>query len=226
MSDESKTAAVAASDAPASEDGTDAVAAFYGETTAAAYASTMDEEMKTYFADLDVFMADLVEGPVLDTSAGSGHMLQYLHEKMPERTLHGSDLSADMVAVAKKKCPSATITVGDMRDLSAWESGTVAGLISTFALHHVGEDDARKCLGEWGRVLKPGGRAYIALWEGSGSMDMPPLPDGRVINAFNYAFADVEKWLAAAGFKTVLSRTAKYEEFDANMAFFVVARDA
>ena len=58
MSDESKTAAVAASDAPASEDGTDAVAAFYGETTAAAYASTMDEEMKTYFALIGSELSD------------------------------------------------------------------------------------------------------------------------------------------------------------------------
>ena len=209
----------------AARDGATAtVASFYGAATASAYASTMEEEMKTYVGDLDVFMAGLLPGPILDTSAGSGHMLAHLHRHMPERALHGADISPSMLAVAAKTCPVATLVVGDMRDLAGWADASVAGLISTFALHHVGQADAARCVREWGRVLKPGGRAYIALWEGEGSMDMPPLPDGTPVPARNWPVAEVRKWVADAGLDNDLHRTAPYPDFDANMAFFIVSK--
>ncbi len=62
-----------------------------------------------------VSIAD-VDGPVVDTSCGSGHTLRRYQQHDPGRALFGVDLSPRMVAISKETLgDAATVVVGDMR---------------------------------------------------------------------------------------------------------------
>ncbi|MFT6397859.1 MAG: ubiquinone/menaquinone biosynthesis C-methylase UbiE [Bradymonadia bacterium] len=84
----------------------------------------------------------------------------------------GVDLSPTMVAITHERLQDAAeISVGDMRELPHIESGTATRILSFFALHHLSGDRAAGPLSEWARVLGPGGRAALTVWEGSGAID-------------------------------------------------------
>ena len=136
------------------------------------YAGMMDAEMQspiyaTMLGQLAVSL-DGIDGPVIDTSCGSGHMLaMYQQQFDADRLLIGSDLSAEMVRISQQRLgDGATVKQADMCNLSFLESKSVAGLISFFAIHHLDADGIKQALQEWQRVLKPDGQLLLAAWEG------------------------------------------------------------
>ena len=82
------------------------------------YAGLMDAEIDLpVYADTLSRLAERIaalEGPVIDTSCGSGHMLARYHERHdPERALLGIDLSPRMVAISAGRMGSnATVMTG------------------------------------------------------------------------------------------------------------------
>jgi ubiquinone/menaquinone biosynthesis C-methylase UbiE len=177
------------------------VQALYDQS-AAAYGKMMDAEIELplyaeTFSRLAGAIAD-VPGPLIDTSCGSGHMLhRYREQYDPERALVGIDLSPSMVAIAKLKLgDGAAVAVGDMRELAGVDTGSVAAVVSFFALHHLSPDDVAAAFQEWARVLVPRGLLIVAAWEGSGPIDYGASSD---VVAFRYRQRDLEGWLKQSG---------------------------
>ncbi len=177
------------------------VSAFY-DSAASGYAQLMDGEIDLpLYADvlgrLAERLADL-EGPVVDTSCGPGHMLARYHERHePTRALVGVDLSPRMVALAGERLgDAAEVRAGDMRALPQTESGSSAAVISFFAAHHLGPTELAAAFVEWARVLRGGGQLVVAAWEGSGAIDYGEVSD---VVALRYTKEQVEGWASAAG---------------------------
>lgn len=179
------------------------VRALYDDT-AEGYDRMMDDEIKSpLYSDVLGGLAERIrslEGAVVDTSCGSGHMLAELAQKYaPGRELIGIDLSPGMVAIARKRLgAAAAVYEGDMARLPAEipERGCVAA-INFFSLHHVGRSDLGRCLREWYRVLTPGGQLILATWEGEG-----PIDYGRQSDIITERYRETELVAAAqvAGF--------------------------
>lgn len=181
----------------------DKVRDFYDQS-ADAYSAMMDAEIElplyaTFLSGLAARIASL-DGPVLDTSCGSGHMLEKLRTQYaPDRALLGVDLSPRMVAIAQKRLgDAATVVVGDMRALPHIADNTCAALINFFALHHVDRDGVRTCFAEWHRVLTTGGHLLVAAWEGEGHID---YGEDAPIVALNHNADEVSAAARAAGFQ-------------------------
>lgn len=175
----------------------------YNET-AENYAGMMDAEMQSpVYANMLGQLAvslDNVEGPVIDTSCGSGHMLaMYQQQFDADRLLIGSDLSAEMVRISQQRLgDGATVKQADMCNLSFLDDNSVAGLISFFAIHHLDVDMVKQALVEWQRVLKPNGQLLLAAWEGEGAIDYGSFSD---LVAMNYSAHDLQQWLIDAGYQ-------------------------
>lgn len=198
------------------------VRAFYDDT-AEHYNQIMDEEISLPLYDevlsnLAVQTAAL-QGPLLDTSCGSGHMLAKLaNQHAPGRALVGVDLSPNMVAIASARLGTAArIYEGDMAHLPAQiGAGECAAVISFFALHHIAPGALAQCLAEWRRVLAPGGKLLLATWEGEGSIDYGGHAD---IVTQRYREAELVAAAQSAGFEVNQSSARSVEGMEMDAVF-------
>lgn len=174
------------------------------EETADSYAEMMDAEIALpMYAEILGRLSERlkgVEGPLVDTACGSGHMLSMYRDRFDQhRQLLGVDLSPRMVAIAARKVGSSgRAIIGDMRKLDEVEDGTAAAVLNFFALHHLDAAGAYDALGEWYRVLKPNGQLVVATWEGVGEVDYGDESD---IVALRYSSREVSNWVESAGFE-------------------------
>jgi ubiquinone/menaquinone biosynthesis C-methylase UbiE len=102
-----------------------------------------------------------VFGSVLDVGCGAGSLLSLL--KRPTLRLAGADLSAGMIAEAKKRLgDGADLRVADSEELP-WDAGSFDLVVSTDSFHHY--PHPMKALSEMKRVLKREGHLVIGdVW--------------------------------------------------------------
>ncbi len=173
------------------------------EETAESYSRMMDSEIKLpIYTDMLSRLANRIKeipGPVIDTSCGSGHMLELYHDNYDSgHALMGVDLSPKMVDIADKRLGiKAETFVGNMRSLNRVPSGSSAAVISFFAIHHLDSGEVVPALKEWHRILRDQGQLVIAAWEGEGPIDYGDASD---IVALRFTKEQVESWVTEAGF--------------------------
>jgi SAM-dependent methyltransferase len=99
---------------------------------------------------------DALGGSVLELGCGAGRLTGHLSEVA--REVHGVDLSPAMVAYCRQAYPGVTFEVGDLRDLSAFESGSYDVVVAPFNVLDVFDDPERGgVLDQIRRVLVEGG---------------------------------------------------------------------
>lgn len=192
------------------------VRAFYGDV-AGFYTEMMDGEIQTdLYTDVLGRLAERLkgmEGAVLDTSCGPGHMLRLYRDRFEsERPLWGCDLTSDMVTRARQRLGDvAEIVQGDMRVLQGIEDSSGAALISFFALQHLEAADIPTTLLAWRRALRPQGQLLIGTWEGEGLVDYGDHGDLR---AYRIPKATMQEWVEQAGFQVDRLWTEPIEGFE------------
>ncbi len=138
----------------------DTVAESYAEFVAGAL-----EEQPYLKAALTLFAAE-VDGPAVDVGCGPGHFTAYLASLGVDAS--GVDLSPAMVGLARRAHPELAFEVGSMTDL-ALPDASVAGVLASWSLIHVPDDDVPVALGHFRRVLRPGGLLVIGYHVGAGT---------------------------------------------------------
>jgi SAM-dependent methyltransferase len=157
--------------------------------------------------------AELVgpEGRVADLGCGPGRVTAHLASL--GLRVFGLDLSASMLAIARREHPDLRFEQGSMLELDL-PDGALAGAVSWYSSIHTPWERLPDLFAEVRRVLAPGGHLLLAFQVG----DEP----GRVDRPFGHEVAlDFERrqpeamaeLLEAAGF-TVLSRTVRAQEAD------------
>jgi tRNA (uracil-5-)-methyltransferase TRM9 len=105
-------------------------------------------------------------GKILDAGCGNCRNLLPFAKKGFE--CHGIDFSSNMIGVAKQFCKEQGIKV-DLKvadaDLLPFKPNTFNYAISMAVIHHLDTHDKRMmALSEIRRVIKPGGKALISVW--------------------------------------------------------------
>jgi len=192
------------------------------DSSADGYAQMMDTEIESpiYLDQLRRLSENIegVAGALVDTSCGSGYMLDLYHRQIDSgRQLLGIDLSERMVAIATEKLADcAELVVGDMCKLDFVASGTGSAIISFFALHHLSAEDSKTALCEWHRVLRSGGRVLIASWHGQGKIDFGGSFD---VTALLIKKDDLVAWVQAAGFEISKCELAPVDEMQMDAVY-------
>lgn len=100
---------------------------------------------------------------LLDAGCGTGFSLQALSEQA--QTVLAVDCAVGMLQQAKTKCPNAVMLLADIENLPL-QKESLDAVFSSLAVQW--SDDLAALLGHWYRLLKPGGKIYVAtLLDGS-----------------------------------------------------------
>ena len=125
-----------------------------------------------------VFLADVAALPaqnILETSCGTGRLTRHLRREFPEGVqLTATDISSDMIEVAKGKLDDPTIlfTVADGQQLP-FVDGIFDLVVNQYGLMFF--PDKQKGFDEAYRVLKPGGYFAFATWDRTNAIPLMKL---------------------------------------------------
>ncbi len=137
-----------------------------------------------------------LQGPVLDAGCGPGHWTNHLHGRGLDA--QGIDLVPDFIAHARSAFPGIRFRVASIDDIPE-ESGTFAGILSWFSTIHHDPDAIATPLGEFARILLPGGRLALGFFSGP---EVEPF-DHAVTRAFRWPPKALGDMLEDAGFSVV-----------------------
>ena len=153
-------------------------------------------------ASLGLF-GDLVRvfggGPVADVGCGPGHVTAHLHKLGLDA--FGIDLSPAMIDVARRDHPDLRFEVGSMTELHLADT-SVAGLLAFWSLVHVPDEAVPMVLGQFRRVLRPGGPLLLGFHVGEGSRLKTQGYGGHPMKVYVHRREPgrVTAWLREAGF--------------------------
>jgi SAM-dependent methyltransferase len=100
---------------------------------------------------------------VLDVACGTGAVAQEALRRVgPERQVAGLDVSPDMLAVARRKLPDLDLRQGHAEELP-FDDESFDAVTCQFGLMFFEDRDA--ALQHMRRVLRPGGRLSVAVWD-------------------------------------------------------------
>ena len=150
---------------------------------------------------LDGFAAEVGgRGTICDMGCGPGHLARYLHDR--GAPVVGIDLSAGMVAEARRRHPQIDFQQGNMLCLSAIADGAWAGIAAFYSIIHVPRREVGTALAELRRTLRPGGLLLLAFHVGDEVVHLDEWW-GQPVSA-DFAFfqsAEMVGYLTAAGFE-------------------------
>ncbi len=188
------------------------------------YTGRFGEDLRPGTGDrafLDVALASAPSrGPVLDLGCGPGQIAAITVDS--GRPAIGADISAGMLAVARRRVPLATFLSADARALPL-RPGSCRAVAAFYFLHHLPKALLPQVLAEVRRVLPAGGILVVATHLGVGeqlvSSEWNDAPQHLKITF--YARDELATLVVAAGFsvESVASRHPRPDEFQAEHGF-------
>jgi len=104
-------------------------------------------------------------GPVLDFGCGCGRISRVLLTKVPRERLYSVDVDPGMIAVVNATLPGLNaMTVSPMPPTIAADA-TFDSMFAFSVFSHLSEDAHRAWAGEFGRIIRPHGFAFITVMD-------------------------------------------------------------
>ena len=124
-----------------------------GGKQVAAYAS---RDLRPVEVVILVRYREALQGRVLELGCGAGRLTGYLSQL--SGSVHGIDLSGEMVEYCRRRYPAATFDRGDIRDVSSLRRGSFDAVVAAFnVLDVLGPADRAAVLDGVRETLAPGG---------------------------------------------------------------------
>lgn len=134
-----------------------------------------------------------------DVGCGPGYVTRHLQDLGVDA--FGIDLSAEMIAIARRQYPDLRFDVGTMTDLELADH-SVAGVLAFWSVIHVPDHAVPGVCRQFRRVLRPGGPLLIGFHVGRGTSHTSEGYTGKTINVDTHRRepSKVAAWLREQGF--------------------------
>lgn len=137
-------------------------------------------------------------GPVAELGCGPGLLTAHLRDLGLD--VSGIDLSPVMIDIARRSYPDLRFEVGSMHALDLAD-GALAGAVAWYSIIHALPEDVPAYIGEFARVLAPGGHLLVGFFESEGG---PVTPfDHKVTTAYRWPVDEVARLAAERGFTEI-----------------------
>ena len=125
-------------------------------------------DISQYRASIDLFCASIKgERPnILELACGPGNITSYLRETHPKYSILGTDISSNMLTLARKNVPSVSFVELDCRNISNI-SGQFNGIMCGFALPYLSKEEARQMIHDSFELMETEGILYISTMQGN-----------------------------------------------------------
>ncbi|WP_370615389.1 class I SAM-dependent DNA methyltransferase [Mumia sp. Pv 4-285] len=144
---------------------------------------TVDQMARQDRATIERWQAG-IDGRILDAGCGPGHWTELLSQD-GTRTVMGVDASARFISAARRNFSHPAFSRGDLAALPMG-SGSVDGILSWYSIIHTPPAAVPTIIGEFARVLAPGGSVLLGFF------------DGEPGAAFDHAVTTAYYWSAEA----------------------------
>lgn len=124
-------------------------------------------DVSQYAEGLEIFSAALpsTKPRILELACGPGNVTRFLLNKRPDLNITGTDLSENMVALAKINNPEGDFFVMDCRNLKEL-SGPYEGVVCAFAFPYLTKEEVEQLITSVSIILSPGGSFYLSTMIG------------------------------------------------------------
>jgi SAM-dependent methyltransferase len=109
---------------------------------------------------LDAFCEMAPPGLIADIGCGPGHITRFLTDRRDD--VLGVDLSAEMVAVARRRHPLLRFEVASMLGLP-YADGAWAGVVAMYSIIHFDAGERARAFAELARTLRPDGLMLMSF---------------------------------------------------------------
>jgi ubiquinone/menaquinone biosynthesis C-methylase UbiE len=122
-------------------------------------------DVSLYAESFDAFCASLPpQSAVLELACGPGNITRYLLLKRPDLNILGTDLSPNMIELARANNPTARFQLLDVKNLHQMNQ-QFAGIMCGFCLPYLNLQEIQQLVKEATRLLVPGGVMYLSTME-------------------------------------------------------------
>lgn len=174
--------------------GLDEVRAAYAQASNL-YIDLFDDLTAIHEDDLALIEGHLgsCDGPVLDLGCGPGRLTAHLRALGVDAT--GIDIVPEFIDHAEATYPQGRYRLGSIADLDA-EDASVGGAVAWYSLIHTPPDELGGVLDEVRRVMAPGARLVVGLFDGEA---LEPFAH-KVTTAYRWPAEEFTERLRRAGF--------------------------
>lgn len=179
----------------------------------AAYYDTKFGDVSLYKLGLDLLCKELKNNArVLELACGPGNITKYLLNSRPDLQFIGTDLSVNMLEIAKKHNPKADFQIMDARDLHKIKDHYDA-VVCAFGLPYLTKTEALKLIHDARKILNPGGLIYLSTMEDDNSKSGVELSSkGNAVFMNYHESSYLEKQLSDEGFSVILTDRISYTD--------------
>ncbi len=123
-------------------------------------------DVNNYGAGLDLFCSQLEKkgSSVLEIACGPGNITKYLLNKRPDLIILGTDLSENMVELARANNPGAKFDQMDCRKINSLKT-TFDAVVCGFCLPYLNEVETRQLIVDIEKLLNKEGILYLSTIE-------------------------------------------------------------
>lgn len=132
----------------------------------------MDVSLYHHSFDLFCDQITLENAKILELACGPGNITQYLLKKRPDFKILGTDLSPNMVELAKINNPTAEFQLMDCREIGRLDQRYDA-IMCGFCLPYLSKEEAIQLVQDASELLNPNGVLYISTMEDDYSKSGP-----------------------------------------------------
>lgn len=157
---------------------------------------------------IEAFVSHVAGGTaqkVVDAGCGTGRMTQLLASRGMD--VSGIDVSAGMIAVARRNSPGLSFEVGELADLP-FAHGQLGGVFAWYSIIHSPPEELPRIFADFFRVLAPGGHALLSFHVGEGARQLSRAY-GHDVSLESHLFTPetIAEHLADAGFDVAAQLT-------------------